>query len=78
MRHIVLCGLSGCIIAFHIISWMAQFKKITDIKYVFLNFNTTFSEIFFILRRIAWGFDSKRILICINPYPANVENMVSS
>ena len=34
MRHIVLCGLSGSTVFFHLISLRAQLKKILNRKYV--------------------------------------------
>ena len=44
MRHIVICDLSGFTVFFHIISWMADFrKKITEHKMCVLIFSTTFA-----------------------------------
>jgi hypothetical protein len=55
MRHIVICGLPGSTILFHITSQKAQFyNKTIYWKWNTLNFCTTFSEIFLFMRRIMW------------------------
>jgi len=41
MRHIIICGLSGCTVFFHIIPSTAQLKK-TEHKICVLIFSTTF------------------------------------
>jgi hypothetical protein len=54
MSHIVICGLSGCTILFHVISSTARFsgdKKVIENKMYILTFSTSTSEIFPILRR---------------------------
>jgi hypothetical protein len=53
---IVICGLSGCNIFFHIISWTARFseKKNTEHQMCALIFSTNLPQIFLTLRKIQW------------------------
>ena len=53
VRHIVICGLSGCTVFFHIISWtvMCRKQKLMNIKCVFWFSLQLLSETFLILRR---------------------------
>ena len=58
MRHIVICGLSGCAIFFHIISQTVWFytKKLLYVKCAFWFSLQLLSEIFLIRRKIQRGF----------------------
>ena len=53
MRHIVICGLPGSTLFFHIISKTPRFskKKVSECKMCVLIFSTTLFETFLILRR---------------------------
>jgi len=57
MCHIVICGLPGSTIFFHIISWMAQLKKKKVIEYkicVWFSLQLL-SKAFLILRKTEWN-----------------------
>ena len=65
MRHIVICGLPGCAIFFHIMSQTARFSKNSYwTQNVFWFSLQLLSETFLILRRIKGGI----IKICIGLY----------
>jgi len=53
MRHIVICGLSGCTIFLHFISQKTKLKnkKLLNPKYIWISC-TNFYKIFLVLRRI--------------------------
>jgi hypothetical protein len=65
MRHIVICGPSGCTIFFHIISWTPRFsekKKLLNVKYAFWFPLQSLTDTFLILKNWA-RYDQKCILM---------------